>query len=129
MGTGTNLYSRKVLIQPHSDNILPEWLRFVRGVVDSEDIPLNISRETAQDSALLAKLQRVINRPFSQFPGQRVPDNPEKYAEFWTTSGMFIKEGATADFAYRKECPNCCGLNPQPLSQASWFHWLITRGG
>lgn len=103
MEPGTNLYSRKVLIQPHSDNILPEWLRFVRGVVDSEDIPLNISRETAQDSALMAKLQRVITGRFLKFLDKESQDNPEKYAEFWTTFGMFIKEGATADFAYRKE--------------------------
>lgn len=103
MEPGTNLYSRKVLIQPNSESILPDWLRFVRGVVDSEDIPLNISRETAQDSALIAKLQKVITGRFLKFLDKESQDDPEKYAEFWNTFGMFIKEGATTDFTYRKD--------------------------
>lgn len=103
MEPGTNLYSRKVLIQPNSESILPEWLRFVRGVVDSEDIPLNISRETAQDSALIAKLQKVITGRFLKFLDKESQDDPEKYAKFWNTFGMFIKEGAMADFSYRKD--------------------------
>lgn len=93
MQPGTNLYSRKILIQPHSESILPEWLRFVKGVVDSEDIPLNISRETAQDSALIAKLQRVITGRFLRFLDKEAQDDPEKYAEFWSRFNMFIKEG------------------------------------
>lgn len=103
MEPGTNLYSRKVLIQPNSETILPEWLRFVRGVVDSEDIPLNISRETAQDSALMAKLQRVITGRFLKFLDKEAQDDAEKYKEFWDTFGMFIKEGAMADLVYRKD--------------------------
>lgn len=51
--TGVALYTRKVLIKSRTDNILPKWLRFVKGVVDSEDIPLNLSRELLQNSALL----------------------------------------------------------------------------
>lgn len=103
MEPGTNLYSRKILIQPHSESILPEWLRFVKGVVDSEDIPLNISRETAQDSALIAKLQRVITGRFLRFLDKEAQDDPEKYAEFWSRFNMFIKEGATTDFTYRRD--------------------------
>ncbi|HWI55913.1 MAG TPA: molecular chaperone HtpG, partial [Bacillota bacterium] len=54
-----NLYCRKVLIQSHAKGLFPEWLRFLKGVVDSEDLPLNISRETMQDSSLMQKLNRV----------------------------------------------------------------------
>ena len=103
MKPGTNLYSRRILIQPHSETILPEWLRFVKGVVDSEDIPLNISRETAQDSALIARLQKVITGRFLKFLDKESQDDPEKYAGFWHTFGMFIKEGATTDFTYQKD--------------------------
>ncbi|MDD4767788.1 MAG: molecular chaperone HtpG [Desulfotomaculaceae bacterium] len=103
MEPGTNLYSRKVLIQSHSENILPEWLRFVKGVVDSEDIPLNISRETAQDSALIAKLQKVITGRFLKYLDKESQNDPEKYAEFWYKFGMFIKEGATTDYTYQKD--------------------------
>lgn len=64
MKPGVSLYSRKVLIEPKSADILPDWLRFIRGVVDSEDLPLAISREKPQDSALIAKLRKVLTRKF-----------------------------------------------------------------
>ena len=62
MEPGVSLYSRKVLIESHSQDILPDWLRFVKGVVDSEDLPLSISREKAQDTSLIRKLRRVLSR-------------------------------------------------------------------
>jgi molecular chaperone HtpG len=65
MKSGVNLYCQKVLIEQHSENILPEWLRFLKGVVDSEDLPLNISRQALQDSALVAKLKQVLTKSFS----------------------------------------------------------------
>ena len=64
MEPGVSLYSRKVLIEAKSPDILPDWMRFVKGVVDSEDLPLSISREKAQDSALIAKLRAVLVRKF-----------------------------------------------------------------
>lgn len=100
---GVNLYCKKVLIQPQAKDILPEWLRFVRGAVDSEELPLNISRETMQDSALMAKLRKVITGRFLKFLNETAKSDPEKYKEFWTNFGMFIKEGAATDFTHRKE--------------------------
>jgi molecular chaperone HtpG len=64
MERGLNLFCKKVLIQEKSENIAPEWMRFVRGVIDSEELPLNISRETLQDSALIAKLNKVVTSRF-----------------------------------------------------------------
>lgn len=64
MEPGVSLYSRKVLIEAKSPDILPDWMRFVKGVVDSEDLPLSISREKAQDSALIAKLRGALVRKF-----------------------------------------------------------------
>jgi len=103
MDPGVNLYCRKVLIQQHSDAILPEWLRFVKGVVDSEDIPLNISRETFQDNALIRKLRKVITSRFLKFLKEQAQDETENYETFWKTFGAFLKEGATADFEYRDD--------------------------
>ncbi|MEG6512331.1 molecular chaperone HtpG [Desulforamulus ruminis] len=100
---GVNLYCRKVLIQQQSKEILPEWLRFIKGVVDSEELPLNISRETMQDSALLAKLRKVITGRFLKFLSEQASKDPEKYKEFWRNFSMFIKEGAATDFAYRND--------------------------
>ena len=100
---GVHLYCRKVMIQQNAEGLLPEWLRFVKGVVDSEDIPLNISRETMQDSALMNKLRRVITGRLLKFLGEQAKSDPDKYAEFWQTFGIFLKEGAASDFNHYKD--------------------------
>ena len=100
---GVNLYSQKVLLQQQAGELLPEWLRFVKGVVDSDDIPLNISRETMQDSALLARLRKSLTGRFLKFLNEQAKAEPDKYGEFWKTFGMFLKEGAASDFNYRLE--------------------------
>jgi TNF receptor-associated protein 1 len=64
MEPGISLYSRKVLIESKCPDIVPDWMRFVKGVVDSEDLPLSISREKPQDSALMGKLSKVLTRKF-----------------------------------------------------------------
>ena len=103
MKSGVNLYCQKVLIEQHSENILPEWLRFLKGVVDSEDLPLNISRQALQDSALVAKLKQVITKRFLRFLEEQAKEDTEKYNEFFTDFGIYLKEGATMDYAYRDE--------------------------
>ena len=100
---GVNLYCQKVLIDQHSENILPEWLRFIKGVVDSEDLPLNISRQALQDNALVYKLRKVLTKRFIKFLKEEANKNPETYNEFWKTFGIFIKEGITTDFEHREE--------------------------
>ncbi|MBZ0265933.1 molecular chaperone HtpG [bacterium] len=103
MEPGVHLYCRKVLIQQQAEKLLPEYLRFLRGVVDSSDLPLNISRETMQDSALVARLNRVITGRFLKFLDEQAHDDEEKYSTFFKEFGMFIKEGATSDFERRDE--------------------------
>jgi HSP90 family molecular chaperone len=103
MEPGVNLYCQKVLIEQHSGNILPEWLRFTRGVVDSEDLPLNISRQALQDNALVVKLNKVLTKRFLKFLEEQAKNEPDKYASFWKEFGMFLKEGAVSDFAHRQE--------------------------
>jgi molecular chaperone HtpG len=103
MKSGVNLYCQKVLIEQHSENILPEWLRFLKGVVDSEDLPLNISRQALQDSALVAKLKQVLTKRFLKFLGEQARDEAEKYNGFFAEFGIYLKEGATIDYAYRDE--------------------------
>ena len=98
---GVNLYCQKVLIEQHSETILPEWLRFVKGVIDSEDLPLNISRQSLQDNALVAKIKKVVTKRFLKFLGEQAKSDPEAYDDFWWNFGMFLKEGATTDFDHR----------------------------
>lgn len=103
MDPGVNLYCQRVLIDQHSENILPEWLRFLKGVVDSEDLPLNISRQSLQDNALVMKLRRVITKRFLKFLNEEAKRDEEKYLDFWNTFGIFLKEGVTSDFEFQKE--------------------------
>ena len=100
---GVNLYCQRILIDQHSKNILPEWLRFLKGVVDSEDLPLNISRQALQDNSLVAKLRRVITKRFLKHLDEEATREPEQYLKFWSTFGIYLKEGATSDYEYQKE--------------------------
>ena len=103
MTPGVNLYCQKILIDQHSENILPEWLRFLKGVVDSEDLPLNISRQALQDNALVMKLRKVITKRFLKFLDENAKEDEEKYLEFWKTFGIYLKEGLTSDYEFQKE--------------------------
>ncbi|MFO7761733.1 MAG: molecular chaperone HtpG [Thermodesulfobacteriota bacterium] len=98
---GVSLYCKRILIEQQSKNILPDWLRFVKGVVDSEDLPLNISRQTLQDNALVAKLSRIISKRLLKFWEEQAKNEPETYKKFWRTFGIFLKEGATTDYTNR----------------------------
>ncbi|PFX28537.1 Heat shock protein 75 kDa, mitochondrial [Stylophora pistillata] len=90
---GVSLYSRKVLIQSKADKVLPNWLRFVKGVVDSEDIPLNLSRELLQDSALITKLSQVLESRIVKFLQQQQKKDRVKYENFFKECGAFFREG------------------------------------
>ena len=103
MQPGVNLYCQKVLIDQHSESILPEWLRFLKGVVDSEDLPLNISRQSLQDNALVVKLRKVLTKRVIKFLAEEAERDSGKYLEFWKTFGIFLKEGVTSDFEHRAE--------------------------
>lgn len=103
MDSGVNLYCQRILIDQHSENILPEWLRFVKGVVDSEDLPLNISRQALQDNALVSKLRRVITKRFLKYLEEEAARDGEAYLQFWKTFGMYLKEGVTSSYEYQKD--------------------------
>ena len=99
---GVGLYCRKVLIDAHPEGLLPEWLRFLRGVLDSEDLPLNISRESMQDSALVKKLGAVVTNRFLKFLDKQANDDAEAYAEFYQRFSRYLKEGLVASFEHQE---------------------------
>lgn len=100
---GVSLYCRKVLIDQKPKDILPEWLRFLKGVIDSEDLPLNISRETMQDKSLLDKLNKVITKRFLKFLEEEAKNRPDAFNEFYQEFGHFVKEGAALDFVHKDQ--------------------------
>src|SRR6185312_7218298 len=97
------LYCRKVLIDAKPKTLLPEWLRFLKGVVDSEDLPLNISRETMQDKALIEKLNKVITKRFLKFIDEEATQRPDSFAKFYSQFGIFLKEGAALDPTHKDQ--------------------------
>ena len=97
MELGVSLYSRKILIQSKAQKILPEWLRFVRGVVDSEDIPLNLSRELLQDSALIQKLSNVLVNKLLRFFLEQSRKDEDKFKKFMQECGNYFREGIVTD--------------------------------
>ena len=96
-----NLYCRKVLIQAKAKGLFPEWLRFLKGVVDSEDLPLNISRETMQDTSLMQKLNKVLTTRFLKFLDETAEKDPETYTKFYEEYQRFLKEGIVTDFTHK----------------------------
>ncbi len=98
-----SLYCRKVLIDAAPKDLLPEWLRFLKGVVDSEDLPLNISRETMQDKALIDKLNKVLTKRFLKLLDEEAASNPDTYNAFYAEFGIYLKEGAALDYGHREQ--------------------------
>ncbi len=100
MEPGVNLYSRKVLIENKPSDLLPDWCRFIKGVVDSEDLPLSLSREKPQDSRLLGRIRDVLTRKIVRFLEEQKKRNPDAYKEFYIEYNIFLKEGVCHDFKF-----------------------------
>ncbi len=98
---GVSLYSKKVLIDAEPKGLLPDWMRFMKGVVDSADLPLNISRESMQDSALIRKLGSVISKRVIKMFEKEAEAEPEKYRGFYKKFDRFFKEGIATDYPNR----------------------------
>jgi molecular chaperone HtpG len=103
MEPGVSLYCRKVLIDAKPEKLLPDWLRFLRGVIDSEDLQLNISRESMQDSAMVQKLNNLITKRFLKFLEKEAKNEPEKYAEFYQKFSRFLKEGIATSHEHQEQ--------------------------
>jgi molecular chaperone HtpG len=95
---GLHLYVRNVFIGADFDLLLPEYLRFVRGVVDSSDLPLNVSREMLQDDAVIRKIKSNITGKVLSTLAEMMADTPDTYTTFFTAFGRVLKEGLHQDY-------------------------------
>ncbi len=95
---GLNLYVRNVFIGADFDLLLPDYLRFVKGVVDSSDLPLNVSREMLQDDAVIRKIKSNITGKILATLAEMMKDTPEEFATFYASFGRILKEGLHSDF-------------------------------
>merc|ERR1719247_3801868 len=95
--SGVALHSRRVLVQKHADKIMPRWLYWVKGVVDCEDMPMNISHENMQDTRLMEKLSAAVVRRVLRFLDDESRKDPEKYAKFYRGYSYYLKAGLLED--------------------------------
>jgi molecular chaperone HtpG len=96
--TALRLYAKRVLIIESCERLTPIWLRFLRGVVDSEDLSLNVSREMLQEDKTLAQIERELVRQVLKSLKDLSESDPEKYKKFWRTFGKVLKEGVSVDW-------------------------------
>lgn len=94
---GLKLYSRKILIQEESKDLLPEYFRFVAGVVDSEDLPLNVSREMVQSNPIMRQIKNALTGRVNRELKRMAEKDTAAYTKFWEEFGGFIKEGVATD--------------------------------
>lgn len=100
---GLQLYSRNVLIQENNKEMLPEYLRFIEGVVDSADIPLNVARESAQSTRTIGHIKKALRGRVLKALKELGDEKPDDYKVFWEAFGPFIKEGIATDFGGRED--------------------------
>lgn len=98
---GLKLYVKRVFIMDDAKQFLPQYLRFVRGVIDSNDLPLNISREILQDNPLIPKIRSALIKRILNILSDLAKKDKEKYAKFWQQFGKVMKEGPAEDYANR----------------------------
>lgn len=96
---GLKLYVQRVFIMDDAEQFMPNYLRFVRGLIDSSDLPLNVSREILQDSTVTRNLRNALTKRVLQMLEKLAKDDAEKYQTFWPQFGLVLKEGPAEDFA------------------------------
>jgi molecular chaperone HtpG len=99
---GVKLYVRRVFIMDEADKLMPHWLRFVKGIVDSDDLPLNVSREILQHNRKIDTIRGANTKRILGLLETMAKDEPEKYQEFWKEFGKVLKEGPAEDFQNRE---------------------------
>lgn len=108
--TGLKLFIERVFIMNNA-GLLPNYLRFVKGVVDSSDLPLNISREILQTNPLSEKIKTGLSKKILQFLSKMAETDSAKYQEFWTQFGVILKEGFGEDIEHQKELAELLRFN------------------
>lgn len=94
---GLKLYVQRVFIMDDAEQFMPNYLRFVRGLIDSNDLPLNVSREILQDSRVTQSLRAALTKRVLQMLDKLAKDDAEKYQKFWQQFGLVLKEGPAED--------------------------------
>jgi len=98
---GLHLCAKRILVQNDNRDLLPDYLRFLRGIVDSADLPLNVSREALQDNTVFRKMQRVITKKVLDHFDTFSQEHPDDYVKFYREFGVILREGISSDYENR----------------------------
>ena len=99
---GLKLYVQRVFIMDDAEQFMPNYLRFVKGLIDSNDLPLNVSREILQDNKITQNLRNACTKRVLQMLDKLAKDDKEQYQQFWSEFGLVLKEGTGEDYANRE---------------------------
>ncbi|HSO32085.1 MAG TPA: molecular chaperone HtpG [Labilithrix sp.] len=121
---GVRLFVKRVLVMEDCDAVLPQWLRFVRGLVDSDDLPLNVSRELLQESSTLRTIKKQVTKRVVDLLDEVAADKPEDYLHLWKTFGRILKEGLVVDGGEWKE--RIAKLSRWPSTSSASAEELVT---
>jgi molecular chaperone HtpG len=108
MRGGVRLYAKRVLILEDCDKVLPAYLRFLRGIVDSEDLSLNVSREMLQEDKSLHQIEQQLTKQVLRALAELAESDAERYARFWREFGRVLKEGLTLDWKNKDAIADLC---------------------
>ncbi len=103
---GPHLCAKRILVQNDNRDLLPDYLRFLRGIVDSSDLPLNVSREALQDNTVFRKMQRVITKKVLDHFDTYAGENKDDYVRFYREFGVILREGISSDYENRDRIAN-----------------------
>jgi len=122
---GLHLFVRRVLIVEHCEELLPGYLRFMRGVVDSADLPLNVSRQRLQEDRHISQIRKWLTKKVLDSLEEMQKNEPQKYLDFWKQFGRVLKEGPSIDFDQKDKLISLClyesSADPQRLTTFSEY--------
>lgn len=124
-----SLYCKKVMIENPCLDIVPDWMRFVKGVVDSEDLPLSISREKSQDKLILTKIQDILVRKTVRFLLDKMKNDREKYLTWYNEFSTFLKEGTCQDSNRRSDIAKLLFFDTSRGDDRTTLDEYVARGG
>jgi molecular chaperone HtpG len=121
------LYVRRVFITDEAEGLLPAWLRFLKGIVDSEDLPLNVSREMLQNNPVITKMRaQIVKRVLAELE-KKAKDAPDEFAKFWGDFGAVLKEGIYEDFEHRDALLNLARFRSTTAEKLTTFEDYVGR--
>ena len=126
---GLRLYARRVMIMEQAEELLPRYLRFLRGVVDSADLPLNVSRQMLQENRHIAQIRKWLTKKALDSFAKLQADDSEKYLAFWKEFGRALKEGLTSEFAHKDKLVSLllCETSAKPAGELTTLADYVKR--